>query len=79
MGLYIRANSKPIFKVLSRIDLDDDPKIAINELFKPVQEYVETIKNWDIQYSEHPELAPEPRPKTHITITVANNEIEVHN
>lgn len=79
MGLYIRANSKPIFKVLSRIDLDDDPKIAINELFKPVQEYVETIKNWDIQYSEHPELAPEPRPKAHITITVANNEIEVHN
>lgn len=79
MGLYIRANSKSIFQVLSRIDLDDDPKIAINELFKPVQEYIEDIKNWDVQYSKNPELAPEPRPKTHITITVANNEIEVHN
>lgn len=79
MGLYIRANSKSLFQVLSRIDLDDDPKIAINELFKPVQEYMESIKNWDIQYSKNPELASEPRPKTHITITVANNEIEVHN
>lgn len=79
MGLYIRANSKSLFQVLSRIDLDDDPKIAINELFKPIQEYMESIKNWDIQYSKNPELASEPRPKTHITITVANNEIEVHN
>lgn len=78
MGLAIRANSKPIFKVLSRIDLDDDPKIAINELFKPVQAYIKTIKNWDRYYGAQPERAPEPRPKTHITITVANNEIEVH-
>lgn len=79
MGLHIRVDAKPIFKVLSRIDLDDDPKIAINELFKPVQAYIEAIKNWDKYYGKQPERAPEPRPKTHITIKVSNNEIEVHN
>lgn len=79
MGLHIRVDAKPIFKVLSRIDLDDDPKIAINELFKPVQAYIEAIKNWDKYYGKQPERAPEPRPKTHIKITVANNELEVHN
>lgn len=77
-GILIKANSKDIFGTLARIDLNDDPNEAVNAFFEPLEHYIETIDDWNLQFGKNPALATSPKPSNRVVLTINNNELIVN-
>lgn len=77
-GILIKANSKDIFGTLARIDLNDDPNEAVNTFFEPLEHYIETIDDWNLQFGKNPALATSPKPSNRVVLTINNNELIVN-
>lgn len=77
-GILIKANSKDIFGTLARIDLNDDPNEAVNAFFEPLEHYIETIDDWNLQFGKNPSLATSPKPSNRVVLTINNNELIVN-
>lgn len=77
-GILIKANSKDIFGTLARIDLNDDPNEAVDAFFEPLEHYIETIDDWNLQFGKNPALATSPKPSNRVVLTINNNELIVN-
>lgn len=77
-GILIKANSKDIFGTLARIDLNDDLNEAVDAFFEPLEHYIETIDDWNLQFGKNPALATSPKPSNRVVLTINNNELIVN-
>lgn len=76
--LKLPANAnKAIFKALAHNGTDLEPEIAVNKLFKPLEDYLKGIDSWDELYKNQPQNAPFPRPKTKLNLSFKRNTMIV--
>lgn len=76
-GIRISAKPRDIFTTLARIDLDENPAQAIKTLFEPLDHYIQTIDEWNLEYGKNPQAARSPKPSSYVKLLIDNNELVV--
>lgn len=77
-GILIGAKASEIYKTLARIDFTNNPDKAIKTLFEPLERYVESIDQWNLQNNDNPQMASSPKPSNAVRLEINNNELVVN-
>lgn len=66
-----------VFKALAHNGTDLPAGEAVDKVFKPLQEYLDTIDTWDNTYGDNPNEAPMARPSTNIKLVFNNDKLGI--
>ena len=66
-----------IFKALAHNGTDIPPEEAVNQVLKPLDDYLNSIIIWDNTYGSDPESAPDVRPNVKILLKFKNDQLEI--
>lgn len=76
LQLPAHAN-KEIFIALAHDGLEQEPKKAVSNLFRPLKNYLISVRSWDELYGKNPSEADYPRPTTDLELRFKHDHMIV--